>query len=80
MTKHSGRLVQGKKSQVLYVVLKRWVLRFCLKDGSELDSRMGGGREFQRVGAAMAKALSPRVRCLDLVVGVRRFASEERRW
>ena len=30
---------------------------------------MFGGREFQRVGAAMAKALSPRVRCFELVMG-----------
>ena len=36
------------------------------------------GREFQRVGAAMAKALSPMVRYLAVVVGVRRLASAER--
>ena len=40
---------------------------------------MTRGREFQRVGAAMAKALSPRVRYLVLVMGVRRLASAERR-
>ena len=33
----------------------------------ESEFRMFGGREFQRVGAAMAKALSPRVRCFELV-------------
>ena len=40
--------------------------------------RMANGREFQRVGAAMAKALSPTVRYLVVVMGVRRLASEER--
>ena len=40
---------------------------------------MARGREFQRVGAAMAKALSPRVRYLVLVMEVRRLASAERR-
>ena len=41
---------------------------------------MARGREFQRVGAAMAKALSPRVRYLVLVMEERRLASAERRW
>ena len=40
---------------------------------------MARRREFQRVGAAMAKALSPRVRYLVLVMEVRRLASAERR-
>ena len=40
---------------------------------------MARRREFQRVGAAMAKALPPRVRYLVLVMGVRRLASAERR-
>ena len=40
---------------------------------------MARGREFQRVGAAMAKALSPRVRYSVLVMEVRRLASAERR-
>ena len=40
---------------------------------------MARGREFQRVGAAMAKALSPRVRYLVLVMEVRMLASAERR-
>ena len=40
---------------------------------------MARGREFQRVGAAMVKALSPRVWYLVLVTGVRRLASAERR-
>ena len=40
---------------------------------------MVSGREFQRVGAAMVKALSPRVRYLALVVGVSRLWSAERR-
>ena len=35
--------------------------------------------EFQRVGAAMAKALSPRLRYLVLVMEVRRLASAELR-
>ncbi|XP_059214975.1 G-protein coupled receptor 4-like [Centropristis striata] len=37
------------------------------------------GREFQRVGAAVEKALSSLVRCLVLVMGVRRLASEDLR-
>ena len=41
---------------------------------------MDGRREFQRVGAAMEKALSSKVRHLVLVMEVRRFASEECRW
>ena len=40
---------------------------------------MARGREFQRVGLAMAKALSPRVWYLVLVMAVRRFESVERR-
>ena len=40
---------------------------------------MARGRELQRVGAAMAKALSPRVRYSVLVMEVRRLASAERR-
>ena len=40
---------------------------------------MARGRELQMVGAAMAKALPPRVRYLVLVMGVRRLASAERR-
>ena len=43
------------------------------------EFRMARGREFQRVGAAMAKALSPRVRYLVLVMEVRRLASAQRR-
>ena len=38
---------------------------------------MARGREFQRVGAVMAKALFPRVRYLVLVMGVRTLASAE---
>jgi len=38
------------------------------------------GREFQRVGAAMAKALPPVVRCFDLVMGVRRLVSDDLSW
>ena len=41
---------------------------------------MFGGREFQRVGAAMAKALSPRVRCFELVMGVRRLVLDDLNW
>ena len=40
---------------------------------------MARGREFQRVGAAMVKALSPRVRYLVFVMEVRRLVSAERR-
>ena len=47
--------------------------------GRSEQSRMGLGREFQRVGAAMEKALSPQVRSLVLSGGERRLASEERR-
>lgn len=38
---------------------------------------MFGGREFQRIGAAEEKALSPMVRSLVLVMGVKRLASED---
>ncbi len=69
---------QVERNQVKYVDLKRWVLRVDLNDDSESEFRMARGREFQRVGAAMAKALSPKVRSLDLVMGVRRLASVER--
>ena len=52
-----------------------------MKDGSESELRMARGMEFQRVGAAMAKALSPMVRYLVLVMGVRVLASLEHvRW
>lgn len=37
------------------------------------------GSEFQSLGAAMAKARSPTVRRLELVMGLRRLAVEERR-
>lgn len=46
---------------------------------SESEFLMWMGSEFQRVGAAMAKAWSPKVRCFDLVMGLRRFKSAERR-
>ena len=63
------------------MMLKRWVLRWLLKDGSESEFRMARGMEFQRVGAAMAKALSPMVRYLVLMMGVRVLVSVERvRW
>ena len=58
--------------------MKRWVFSWVLKEGSEFEFRMVKGREFQGVGAAMAKALSPKVRNFDFIVGVRRLASEER--
>ena len=61
------------------MVINRWVLSWHLNEGSESEFRMAGGREFQRVGAAMAKALSPRVQYFVLAMGVRRFASVERR-
>ena len=59
-------------------MLKRWVLRLLLKDGSESKLRIARGMEFQRVGAAMAKALSPMVRYLVLVMGMRVLATVER--
>ena len=40
-----------------------------MKDGSESELRMARGMEFQRVGAATAKVLSPMVRYLVLVMG-----------
>lgn len=59
--------------------LKRQVLRRYLKVGKSEQSRMGLGRKFQRVGAAMEETLSPLVRCLVLSGGETRFASVERR-
>ena len=38
---------------------------------------MLSGREFQRIGAAMMKALSLKMWCLVSVIGVRRLASAE---
>lgn len=52
-------------------------MRDFLKVESEEESLMCFGSEFQRVGAAMEKALSPQVRCLVLVGGDRRLASED---
>ena len=49
-----------------------------MKDCSESELRMARGMEFQRVGAAMAKALSPMVRYLVLVMGMRVLATVER--
>ena len=60
------------------MMLKRWVLRLLLKDGSESKLRIAREMEFQRVGAAMAKALSPMVRYLVLVMGMRVLATVER--
>lgn len=40
----------------------------------------GQGREFQRVGAAVAKALSPKMWNLVVVMGVRSLALAGRRW
>ena len=40
----------------------------------ESDSLMSGGREFQSLGAALEKALSPKLRRLDL--GVERRPAE----
>ena len=45
-----------------------------------LELRTFGGKEFHRVGAAMVKALSPRVRCSDLVMGVRRLVLNDLSW
>ena len=50
-----------------------------LKVGGSVQSLMCCGREFQRVGAAMEKALSPQVRSLVFLGIERRFASDERR-
>ncbi|CAM4731372.1 unnamed protein product [Leuciscus chuanchicus] len=41
---------------------------------------MDVGSEFQRVGAVIAKARSPKVRRLVRTIGVRRFVPAERRW
>ena len=46
-------------------VLKRWVLSLLLNESSVSEFRMARGREFKRVGAARAKALSPKVRYLS---------------
>ena len=45
-----------------------------LKFERSVQSRICVGREFQREGAATEKALSPKVRCLVLGGGDRRFA------
>lgn len=45
--------------------------------GRSVQSQMSLGREFQRVGAAIEKAVSHPVRCLVLTGGDRRLASEE---
>ena len=50
-----------------------------LKVSRSEQARSGGGREFQRVGAAIEKALSPQVRSLVLQGRDRRLESEERR-
>ena len=46
-----------------------------LKVLRSVQSLMCLGREFQREGAAIKKALSPHVRCLVLCGGMRKFAS-----
>uniref|UniRef100_A0A3B4AYT8 Polycomb group protein RNA binding region domain-containing protein n=1 Tax=Periophthalmus magnuspinnatus TaxID=409849 RepID=A0A3B4AYT8_9GOBI len=55
------------------------VLSSFLKVGRSEQSRRGLGSEFQRVGAAMEKALSPQVRSLVLQGRDRRLELEERR-
>lgn len=59
--------------------MKRGVLRFVLKELSVEQSLMCLGREFQKVGAAMEKALSPHVLSLVRVGGDRRLASADQR-
>ncbi len=54
-------------------------LSLFLKVWSESELWMFGGREFQRVGEAFTKALSPKVQCLVLVIGVRELASDDLR-
>ena len=56
------------------------VLSWLLNELIESEFRMFGGRDFQRVGAAMAKALSTRVRCFELVMGVRRLVLDDLSW
>ena len=55
-------------------------MSLLLNEFMESEFRILGGREFQRVGAEMAKALSPRVRCFDLVMGVRRLVLDDLSW
>ena len=55
-------------------------MSWLLNEFIESEFRMFGGREFQMVEAAMAKALSPRVRCFELVVGVRRLVLDYLSW
>ena len=59
--------------------LKRWVFRGDLNVCMSLQSLMGLGSEFQRVGAATEKALSPQVRCLVRAGRERRFPADDRR-
>ncbi|CAJ1087607.1 Hypothetical predicted protein [Xyrichtys novacula] len=64
---------------VIKASVKKWVLRADLKPLRSVHSWMYLGREFQRVGMETLKARYPRVQCLVLVRGERRFASAERR-
>lgn len=56
---------------------KRWVLRRDLKEVSESEVRISGGRAFQSLGAATEKARSPKERRCEGMM-VRRPAVDER--
>ena len=54
---------------------KRWVLRRDWKTVRDSEALMSWGSAFQSLGAAREKALSPKLRSLDL--GVERRSAEE---
>lgn len=60
--------------------LNRWALTGDLRVCKESELLMCHGREFQKVGEVVAKARSPKVQCLVLVMGVRMLESADRRW
>ena len=55
---------------MLKAILRRWVFRASLKDGSVLACRMCLGREFQRDGVATEKAQeqTPDICCLIIQI------------
>lgn len=65
----------------MQVSLNRCVfLRKDIKFCSESKFLVGFGSEIQSVGAAAAKARSPKVHCFVWVMTVRKFQPGEQRW
>ena len=63
----------------LKAIVKRCVFSCDLKMRGSVQSLIGLGSEFQRVGATVEKALSPQVRCLVRGGRERRLPSDDRR-